>query len=405
MNEACTIRRGPRTAHYATIPNHVFEDVRLSMGARWLLGYLLSKPDNWQVQIGDICRKGNCGRDKARSMIRELEQTGYAKREVERDPDGRFKRVGLVIYDEPQPPGDISRRNDQRERGRIPSLPATENPSTDYPLPKNPPLSNTEGLANTESQNPPLSSPRGEAREAADSVAKARQQAGEAKGGDRKLFQRLVNNWPGFAGLSLAGAEREFAKLSSEDRETAVKMRDPWFALLRRQGKDHTPAPSTYLKERLWKAVPAAVPQPASCLINAAAPFGKAWMNRLIRLLESDPVEPPPPSRFIKSLIDGGGEAGRRAVLERRAKYGYPAINEMLRRAEDGKGIPVPVDDAVSLPDMEAIAVGSEEFEEWRAVFAERGWPWPQPPKNIKYVWFPAGGPTSLLQSRATSRP
>nr|WP_234624508.1 helix-turn-helix domain-containing protein [Agrobacterium vitis] len=84
MSGEATIRRGVRNARYAAIPNHVFEDARLSMEARWLLSYLLSKPDNWTVVIGDIVRKGNCGRDKARKMIAELVETGYAEREQTR---------------------------------------------------------------------------------------------------------------------------------------------------------------------------------------------------------------------------------------------------------------------------------------------------------------------------------
>ncbi len=89
MSSEQTIRRGVRNARYAAIPNHVFEDERLSMEARWLLGYLLSKPDNWTVVIGDITRRGNCGRDKARKMIAELVELGYAEREQVRD-DGKF---------------------------------------------------------------------------------------------------------------------------------------------------------------------------------------------------------------------------------------------------------------------------------------------------------------------------
>jgi hypothetical protein len=102
MREEPTIRRGVRNARYAAIPNHVFEETRLSMEARWLLGYLLSKPDNWTVVLRDISNKGNCGRDKARRMIAELVELGYAQKEQARD-GGRFSALSLVIYDEPFP--------------------------------------------------------------------------------------------------------------------------------------------------------------------------------------------------------------------------------------------------------------------------------------------------------------
>ncbi|MGR6432436.1 helix-turn-helix domain-containing protein [Rhizobium sp. PAMB 3174] len=73
---------------------------------------------------------------------------------------------------------------------------------------------------------------------------------------DKRAFLSFVNNWPGFAGLSQDKARREWGALSPDDRKAAAAGRDAWIALLRHQGKDHTPAPSTYLRERLWEAVP-----------------------------------------------------------------------------------------------------------------------------------------------------
>jgi len=60
----------------------------------------LSKPDNWTVVLRDIINKGNCGRDKARRMVAELVELGYAQKEQARD-GGRFSALSLVIYDEP----------------------------------------------------------------------------------------------------------------------------------------------------------------------------------------------------------------------------------------------------------------------------------------------------------------
>ncbi|PLU42473.1 hypothetical protein BMJ28_07365, partial [Sinorhizobium medicae] len=56
---------------------------------------------NWTVVIGDIIKKGNCGRDKARKMIAELVDVGYAEREQQRE-DGKFGASVLVIFDEPR---------------------------------------------------------------------------------------------------------------------------------------------------------------------------------------------------------------------------------------------------------------------------------------------------------------
>lgn len=211
----------------------------------------------------------------------------------------------------------------------------------------------------------------------------------------KRAFRKLVDGWPGFAGLSLETAEREFRKLSAEDRDAALRTRDAWLTLLRKQGKDHTPAPSTYLRERLWEAVPQ---QPSSESNHVVAPpFGKAWICHLLRLLATAPVEPQsPPPAFLQKLIAGGGTVGRRAALERQATYGWPRVNDMLQRASDGKGMNLAPQEAQDLPDMHAVAVDSPSFHEWRVAFADRGWPWLKLPRGIAYVWFPVEGPPTI---------
>ncbi len=137
----------------------------------------------------------------------------------------------------------------------------------------------------------------------------------------RRAFQALVNGWPGFAGLSLDGAWKAYQALTSQERQEAAKRKDGWIKLLRLQGKDHTPAPSTYLRERLWEAVPDRIEAPASAQ-QMAAPFGKLWSYHVLKLLKTAPIEPPPPSAFIRQVIEGGGEAARRAIRDRKAAYG-----------------------------------------------------------------------------------
>ncbi|MBB2680622.1 UNVERIFIED_ORG: hypothetical protein GGI61_004221 [Rhizobium esperanzae] len=207
----------------------------------------------------------------------------------------------------------------------------------------------------------------------------------------RRAFQRLVDGWPNFAGLSLASAERAFLKLSAEDRDAALRMRDPWLSLLRKNRKDHTPAPSTYLSERLWEAVPQQQPSESEHVV--ASPFGKAWMAHLLRLLATDPIEPPAPPAFIQKLIAAGGVAGHRAALERLATYGWPRANDMLQRAAEGKGVSLSPQEAQDLPEMHAVAIDAPTFHQWLIAFEERGWPLIKPPHGVKFVWFPVDEP------------
>lgn len=213
---------------------------------------------------------------------------------------------------------------------------------------------------------------------------------------ERRAFQAFVNNWPGFAGMSLESAKREFAKLSENDRKAAASMRDHWIATLRKNGKDHTPVPSTYLKERLWETVSAPVAgKPADRVL--AAPFGKAWTCHVLKALSREPGPLPPTSAFMAQLIDEGGAAGRRAKLDRQAAHGWPDVNRIYEAAMEGKPARIPVVETDNLPAMEALAVDSPAYHAWRCAFSDRGLPWAKAPDAVQFVWFPVGGPEQLV--------
>ena len=58
-----TIIRAPRYERFTILDMRIVEDTRLSWAARGVLAYLLSRPDHWQIQITDLRRRGDLGRD------------------------------------------------------------------------------------------------------------------------------------------------------------------------------------------------------------------------------------------------------------------------------------------------------------------------------------------------------
>lgn len=386
MTEEATIRRGVRNARYTTVPNHVFEDVRLSMEARWLLGYLLSKPDNWTVILGDIASRGGCGRDKARRIINELVQHGYADKEQERD-DGRFGKLSLVIFDEPR-----ERRETVAEQG-VASLPQTENPSTVNPSTVNPTLVNTDGLVTPEND---LERECGREDLAETPIANA-----AAAADPRKLEVRVKRlaarlGWPGWANSSTAWTVARFAELSDAEQDESEAKAPAYLAHC--GGK--ALSLGTYFQQRKWMDLPAAAIAAAEASPPlTAAPFGKMWGAMRLRWLLQPRGLLPRASAFLEGRMAEEGAVGERERLAYQARHGWPAVNHLHRMAADGAGIVVPMDALALEPiaaTFEKVRVGSDEYRAWKALHEERGWPWLPDPGRQEWVYFPAGGPERL---------
>lgn len=95
------IRTIKRDNPFVQIDKTVFEDNRLSWKAKGLIGYLLSKPDDWQTYVKDLEKRSKDGKDSVNSGLEELEQYGYLVREKKRNK-GRFDGWEYHIYETPQ---------------------------------------------------------------------------------------------------------------------------------------------------------------------------------------------------------------------------------------------------------------------------------------------------------------
>ena len=62
---------------FTQINNAVFENNELSYRAKGLLGYLLSRPDNWKFNKTDLVKRSTEGRDAVYTAIDELKIQGY----------------------------------------------------------------------------------------------------------------------------------------------------------------------------------------------------------------------------------------------------------------------------------------------------------------------------------------
>jgi hypothetical protein len=99
-----TIVRREHRDNFTIVPNAMFLDERLSVEAKGVLGFLLSRPHAWQVRLEHIGRTLRVGRKKLQRIFRELISTGYVTREQQRILDGhRFGEMDYVVRDVPGP--------------------------------------------------------------------------------------------------------------------------------------------------------------------------------------------------------------------------------------------------------------------------------------------------------------
>ena len=104
-----------RNRHFAVIPNAMLDDERLSVEAKGLHAYLLSRPADWEVRHDQLQRHLNIGRRRFDKMVAELIKAGYMERDEEqgRDPRNRFTTYNYVVRDEPEPKSADEHRADQ----------------------------------------------------------------------------------------------------------------------------------------------------------------------------------------------------------------------------------------------------------------------------------------------------
>lgn len=125
------ILRIQKDENYSVISNEPLNDDRLSWEARGVMGYLLTKPNNWVARNYDLEKQGKIGGYKMSRILKELKQAGYLSRIRYKKPDGTFEWETIV-----------------HEKSTIPRLPIDGSPIDGSPINGKP-----RDIVNTESLN------------------------------------------------------------------------------------------------------------------------------------------------------------------------------------------------------------------------------------------------------------
>lgn len=135
-----TTIRVKKDERYFSASNEPFNDERLSWEARGLMGYLLSKPNNWIIRQKDLEKKGPAGEHKLRRMLAELRKYGYMNR-IRVIGEGGLIQWETEIYESPShnpnPNAKVTTRrlstSGSSTSGKPQDLINTDAPSTNEP--------------------------------------------------------------------------------------------------------------------------------------------------------------------------------------------------------------------------------------------------------------------------------
>jgi len=85
---------------YVMVDRRPIDNPKLSYRAKGVLTYLLSRPDGWEVNIGDLQNHGIEGRDALRNTLSELREAGHLEYQQERQA-GKFSTGKILVYEVP----------------------------------------------------------------------------------------------------------------------------------------------------------------------------------------------------------------------------------------------------------------------------------------------------------------
>jgi len=89
---------------WTAVPRAIFSNESgLSLAARGLLGWFLTRPENWEVRIASCMREHGIGEKGWSTLAAELAAAGYYHRRTTRDETGHI-RTAVSITSTPTPP-------------------------------------------------------------------------------------------------------------------------------------------------------------------------------------------------------------------------------------------------------------------------------------------------------------
>lgn len=95
------IIRTKKNRNYTVISNFALNDPNLSLKAKGLWSFIMSKPDKWNISSRNLSSELKESRNTVMTTLKELENARYLKRGEVREKDGKFSQGENTLYEEP----------------------------------------------------------------------------------------------------------------------------------------------------------------------------------------------------------------------------------------------------------------------------------------------------------------
>lgn len=131
------IHRVKKERDYTVLDNEMLRNPNLSLKAKGLLAFVLSRPDDWVFTIRGLAHFCRDGPDSVRSAVQELEKAGYIVRRRKRE-NGKYREMKYDVYEKPVQDFPVQENrgmgNPLQEKGSQPNtdIPNIELLSTDH---------------------------------------------------------------------------------------------------------------------------------------------------------------------------------------------------------------------------------------------------------------------------------
>jgi hypothetical protein len=86
---------------FAQIKKDLLRNKLLSWKAKGIASYILSLPDNWDLNIRELTTHATDGKESTAKGVSELMKSGYMTRERVHNKNGHFDGYNYVFYEEP----------------------------------------------------------------------------------------------------------------------------------------------------------------------------------------------------------------------------------------------------------------------------------------------------------------